>query len=126
MTPRTHRAAPWLVVLLAACETGPAPVTPAPSTTADACAERAADITAAAQAEARCTQNADCGIRPVPICAIEGVGCNRHTTNLTASREALDAAIRAYTQAPCTLTKCECPAPPTAFSCVDGRCTAGP
>ena len=79
-------------------------------------------IEAAAQAEAVCQTDADCGVRDVPLCSVRGIGCYYHITNTSHPTKALDVAINRYQKGLCPLAKCDCSSPPAQFMCENNRC----
>lgn len=121
------------VFLLAACGGPPAaPPDPAlpvhlPDIVAPPCDPKLIDgVVAAAREAATCSADADCGVRNVGVCNVEGVGCYFAVVNPARPAAPLDAAIAAYQSGGCPLAKCDCPMPPTRAVCRDGQCVAAP
>jgi len=112
--------------LLMGCPTRPAPTTTPVDPEPFDCAPLLQAIRDTARAEAACTADAECGRREIPVCDVDGVGCYFHITHMTRSRQSLDEALAAYTESICPQAECDCAAPPSAFSCVDGQCVVNP
>jgi hypothetical protein len=76
----------------------------------------------AARAEAACQVDADCGIRPITVCDVQGLGCYTHITNPAHPTQPLDEALTQLHEGPCPVAECDCQQPPTVFRCEKGQC----
>jgi len=106
-----------------AVKDAPPRVVPPVADRADDCESLTSSIRLAAEEAAGCEKDSDCGLLPVEICAIGGLGCYWAAVNTSRPTGALTSAIDRYLTSDCIQADCDCSGPPETFACVQGQCT---